>query len=140
MAVFDFGVGLRTNIYVDGLNLYHRALRGTRFKWLDLRKLAEVLFPSDVIQRICYFTALVIFRPNGPGQLERQRTYLRALATLPGFEAHYGDIRPRTKTRPLAHPVPGLPQYVQILDSEEEERGGCELGDAVADRRVQQRL
>lgn len=94
-------------------------MRGTRFKWLDLRTLAEVLFPHDTIQSICYFTALVIFRPNDPGQLERQRTYLRALATLPGFEAHYGDIRPRTKTRPLAEPIPGLPEYVQILDSEE---------------------
>ena len=108
-----------TNFYVDGFNLYYRALRGTPFKWLDLRQLAETLFPNDEIRRICYFTALFDARPNNPGQPERHRMYLRALATLPGFEVHYGVIRPRTKVRRLAEPIPGLPEYVRIMDSEE---------------------
>lgn len=30
-----------TNIYVDGFNLYYRALKYTPFRWLDLRKLAD---------------------------------------------------------------------------------------------------
>lgn len=108
-----------TNFYIDALNLYYRALRGTPFKWLDLRTLAETLFPDDEIRRICYFTALFDARPEDPSQPERQRTYLRALATTAGFEPHYGVIRPRTKTRRLADPIPGLPEYVRILDSEE---------------------
>ncbi len=108
-----------TNFYVDGFNLYYRALRGTPFKWLDLRQLAETLFPNDEIRRICYFTALFDARPNNPGQPERHRMYLRALATLSGFEVHYGVIRPRTKVRRLAEPIPGLPEYVRIMDSEE---------------------
>ncbi len=108
-----------TNFYIDGLNLYYRALRSTPYKWLDLRQLASTLFPDDHIRRICYFTALFDARPEDPNQPERHRTYLRALETIPGFEAHYGVIRPRTKIRRLAEPIPGLPEYVRIQDSEE---------------------
>ena len=46
-----------TNLYIDGFNLYYRALKDTPFRWLDLWKLAETLFPSDSIHRVCYFTA-----------------------------------------------------------------------------------
>ena len=108
-----------TNVYYDGFNLYHRALKGTEFRWLDLRKLAEVLFPGDVICRICYFTALVKPRPGNRGQYSRQGLYLRALATLADLQIYYGDFRPRIINRPLAAPVPGLPGYVDVLDSEE---------------------
>ena len=108
-----------TNFYIDGFNLYYRALRNTQFRWLDLRKLAEMLFPNDDIRRICYFTALLNERSDNPGQPLRQLTYLRALETLPGFEIHYGTFRPRVKTRRLAEPIPGLPEYVRIMDSEE---------------------
>ena len=108
-----------SNVYVDGFNLYNRAVRGTEFKWLDLRKLAEVLFPSDTINRICYFTALLAPRSGDPYQPRRQLVYLRALQTLPGFEAHFGRFQAQTKVRPLAKPVPGLPAYVDVLDSQE---------------------
>ena len=46
-----------TNVYIDGFNLYYRALKDTPFRWLDLRKLAETVFPQDDIHRVCYFTA-----------------------------------------------------------------------------------
>ena len=108
-----------TNLYVDGFNLYNRAVKNTPFKWLDLRKLAATLFPGDDIQRICYFTALVRSRPNDPTQTERQATYLRALGTLPGLEVHLGEFRERIKHRPLASPKPGRPAYVRIRDTEE---------------------
>ena len=35
---------LITNVYIDGFNLYYRALKDTPFRWLDLHKLAETLF------------------------------------------------------------------------------------------------
>ena len=108
-----------TNFYVDGFNLYYRALKDTPFRWLDLRKTAMALFPEDEIKSVHYFTALLNQRPDNPDQPGRQLTYLRALETLPGLEIHYGTFRPRTKTRPLANPVPGLPGYVRILDWEE---------------------
>ena len=108
-----------TNLYIDGFNLYNRAVKKTPFKWLDLRKLAETIFPADDIQRICYFTALVKPRPNDPHQTERQDAYLRALGTLPGLEIHFGEFRERIKHRPLASPKPGRPAYVRIRDTEE---------------------
>ena len=108
-----------TNLYVDGFNLYYRALRRTPFKWLNLRKLAETLFPDDTIHQVCYFTALLDARPDDPGQPRRQLVYLRALATLPGFEPYYGTFRSGTKWRPLAKPVPGLPAQVLVRNSEE---------------------
>ena len=108
-----------TNLYIDGFNLYYRAVRGTPFKWLDFRKLAETLFPGDTISRICYFTALVTPRVNDPNQLRRQLVYLRALRTIPGLEVHEGTFRSRIKRRPLAEPVLGLPNYVRVRDSEE---------------------
>ena len=108
-----------TNLYIDGFNLYYRALKDSLFRWLDLRKLAETLFPQDAINRVCYFTARLDARPGNPAQPQRQQAYLRALATLPGFDAYYGVFRSGVKRRPLAEPLPGLPAHVLIRDSEE---------------------
>ena len=110
---------MRTNIYIDGFNLYYRALKDTPFRWLDLRKLSETLFPQDTINRVCYFTARLDTRPSNPGQPRRQLVYLRALATLPNLYIHYGSFRSGVKRRPLAEPVPGLPTHVLVMDSEE---------------------
>ena len=27
---------MKTNVYIDGLNLYYRAVQGTQYKWLDI--------------------------------------------------------------------------------------------------------
>ena len=110
---------MKTSVYVDGFNLYYRALKGTPFKWLDLRKLAEGLFPHDSINKVCYFTALLDARPNDPGQPRRQLVYLRALATLPELEVYYGTFRSRTGFRPLVEPIAGIPNYVHVKNSEE---------------------
>ena len=108
-----------TSLYIDGFNLYYRALKDTSFRWLDLRKLAETLFPQNEINRVCYFTARLDVRPGNPGQAQRQLIYLRALETLPGFDAYYGVFRSGVKRRPLAEAVPGLPTHVLVRDSEE---------------------
>ena len=108
-----------TNLYIDGFNLYYRALKDTPFRWLDLRRLAETLFPQDSINRVCYFTARLNARPGNPSQRQRQQTYLRALATLPDFDVYDGAFRSGVKRRPLAEPVAGLPRYVLVRDSEE---------------------
>ncbi len=97
--------------YIDGFNLYYRALKDTPFRWLDLRKLAGTLFPQDSINRVCYFTARLDARPGNPSQRQRQQAYLRALQTLPSFDAYYGVFRSGVKRRPLAEPVAGLPPY-----------------------------
>ena len=110
---------MKTNLYIDGFNLYYRALKDTPFRWLDLRQLGEILFPQDEIHRVCYFTARLDARPGNPNQPRRQLTYLRALATLPGLHTYYGVFRSGVKRRPLAQPVAGLPTHVLVRHSEE---------------------
>lgn len=112
-------MAIRTYIYVDGFNLYYRALRGTRFKWLDLTALASSLLSTDNrIDHIRYFTAPVSGKLD-PGQPQRQQTYLRALETTPNLTLHLGSFLTKIKLRPLAHPVSGGPTHVEILNSEE---------------------
>ena len=88
-------------------------------KWLDIYRFAQTLFLGDEIHSVNYFTARIKARPTAPDQPQRQQAYLRALATLPNVEIHYGVYRERTKTRPMANPIPGLPRFVTVLDSEE---------------------
>ena len=106
-----------TNLYIDGFNLYYGALRTTGLLWTDLRKLGEALFPEDTIARICYFTTMV----EGSSARRRQCAYLRALETLDGFEAYYGEFRRNTRMRFLAKPVPGLPDKVEVVETVEKQ-------------------
>ena len=97
-----------SRVYVDGFNLYYGALRGTPFKWLNPVRLTARLLPREwVIDRLRYFTARVSGKldPQAPA---RQQVYLRALATLPEVELHYGRFLAKTAWRPLANlPVAG---------------------------------
>ena len=88
---------MRTNVYVDGFNLYYGATKNTPYKWLDLSKLCSLLLPKDQIQEIKYFTALVKGRPHDPDQPIRQQAYIRALETIPNLSVIYGAF--------LTHPV-----------------------------------
>lgn len=40
---------MRTNVYVDGFNLYYGALRGTPYKWLDIRRMCELLLKKHTV-------------------------------------------------------------------------------------------
>ena len=100
---YDVAVGVRTNVYVDGFNLYYGALKSTPFKWLDLRKLAQgLLHPENEIRRIRYFTAKVTPRDGDPTLTERQAAYLRALGTIPNLEIHFGAFLTNPARLPLA--------------------------------------
>lgn len=83
---------MRTNVYIDGFNLYYGAIKKTIYKWLDLSKLCSLVLPNDQIQEIKYFTALVKGRPHDPMQPIRQQVYLRALKTIPNLSIIYGDF------------------------------------------------
>jgi 6-hydroxy-3-succinoylpyridine 3-monooxygenase len=52
---------MKTIVYVDGLNLYYAALRGTPYKWLDLYALFrdKVLEAGTEVEQIRYYTAPV---------------------------------------------------------------------------------
>ncbi|HKA48848.1 MAG TPA: NYN domain-containing protein [Candidatus Dormibacteraeota bacterium] len=108
-----------TNVYVDGFNLYHGSLRGTAYKWLDLDALCRRLFPRDRINRIRYFTAIVSARSGDPQQPQRQQAYLRALETIPRLTIHRGRYLTHPTRMLLAHPVPGGPVTVEVIETEE---------------------
>jgi uncharacterized LabA/DUF88 family protein len=92
----------QTILYIDGLNFYYGALKGTPNKWLDLEAFGRRLLPKDDIVGIKYFTAKVIDRFPGDRTGERQQAYLRAVRTNPLVEIHLGHFRSDVKWRALA--------------------------------------
>ena len=93
---------LRANLYVDGFNLYYRALKQSRCNWLNLSALAANLLPAYDVRRIKYYTAKIQPNPHDRDQHVRQQIYLRALATLPDVEVHFGSFLTKTKEFPDA--------------------------------------
>ena len=102
------GADVRTRVYVDGFNLYYGALKGTPFKWLDPVRLTALLLPRQYqIDRLRYFTARVSGKLDSRAPA-RQQIYLKALATRPEVDIHYGRFLAKTAWRPLANlPVAG---------------------------------
>lgn len=101
---------MKANVYVDGFNLYYSALR-RRFpdcKWLDVRALAETLFPDDEIGRVQYFAARVIARADDLQEANRQQMYLRALAARE-VEIVLGQFRNGTRWMRRVEPCPNGP-------------------------------
>ena len=116
---------LRTNIYIDGFNLYYSAVRGTSYKWLDLSALCHLLFPNKNIQDIKYFSAKVKASKHDSGAPTRQNSYWRALKTIKNLEIIEGNfVRwPRLMPQfPLAYinnNYSNPPQRVQVERTEE---------------------
>ena len=109
-----------TNVYIDGFNLYYRALRRSpQYKWLDLSKLSQALLPDHQINRIRYFTAIIEERPGDTQQQYRQQVYLRALETIPNLSIHYGQFKTRNVWRRRARANPDLDDPVLVKNTEE---------------------
>lgn len=109
---------MRTAVYIDGFNLYYRALKGTPYRWLDLLALSKQMVKPE--NRIRYFTARV--RPNArkPDQHVRQDAYLQAIkAHIPCLTIHEGQYYQHTVKMPLVNPSPGSPRMVDVIKSEE---------------------
>ncbi len=104
---------MRANIYVDGFNLYYGAVRKTPYKWLNVADMCHMMLPNDDINRIRYFTALVDPRPNDPDQLTRQKTFLRALQTIPNLSIHYGHFLSHVVDMHLAPPASGTARVIK---------------------------
>jgi uncharacterized LabA/DUF88 family protein len=76
----------KTNIYIDGYNLYYSRLKGTAFKWLDLAALFrdQIVMqqdPSAQVISIKFFTAPVkaSYARHGQASEHAQTQYHRAL-------------------------------------------------------------
>jgi 6-hydroxy-3-succinoylpyridine 3-monooxygenase len=120
----------RSIVYIDGFNLYYGALRGGPYKWLNLERYFRLLRSNDCIQKIRYFTAMVV----GP-KAANQQIYLQALATLPLVEVILGKFKAKQiKCVSPQCPLPS-PRY---FSSYEEKRTDvnialCMLNDAQQD-------
>jgi len=94
---------MKTFVYVDGFNLYYGALKGTPYRWLDIKALVESLLrPGHEIEKIKYFTAKVSALPNNPNAPARQDAYIRALRSIPEVEVIYGHFLTNKANRPRA--------------------------------------
>ena len=56
---------------------------------------------------------------SDPQKPQRQRTYWRALSTLPGVSLHQGQFLSHVKSLPLAHRAPHGPETVQVIRTDE---------------------
>lgn len=111
-------MAIRTNVYVDGFNLYYGAVKGTPYKWLDIRKYCELAFPKNEIHEVHYCTAIVKDAPWDPQQSLRQRTFIRALETT-GVQVHYGSFQSNVVSMPLAKKPRRGSRMVEVIKTEE---------------------
>jgi hypothetical protein len=110
---------MRTNVYIDGFNLYYGALKGGAYRWLDVHALARRFLPKHEINRIRYFTARV-----GPGEGDarqplRQQAYLSALETIPCLSIHYGHFLSHPTRMPIHPRPPTGPKTVEVMRTSE---------------------
>ncbi len=108
---------MKINVYIDGFNLYYGAIRNTPYKWLDLLKMSQLLFPNDTINKIKYFSARVSARASDPDQPIRQSTYWRALQTIPNLSIVEGSFLVKPVRMPLANTSPQA--FAQVIKTEE---------------------
>lgn len=121
-------VAMKTVVYVDGFNLYYRALKNTRHKWLNLHALCEASLPKTCnIAGINYYTARVSGSRN-PASPKDQNTYLKALETLPNLHIHLGNFQVTSKSMFLVQPIEFMPpsatpypvpDFVRVVKTEE---------------------
>ena len=79
--------------FVDGFNLYH-AIKAQKhlqkYKWLNLRRLAELFLKSDdKLQKVYYFSALATWNQD---KMKKHRVYIEALKSM-GVEIILGEFR-----------------------------------------------
>ncbi|MBA8989556.1 uncharacterized LabA/DUF88 family protein [Curtobacterium pusillum] len=118
------GASRRAGVYIDGFNLYRRALeQRPECRWLDVRALCELLLPEFDVVLVRYFTANIKFvEGEDPASPARQRAYLRALQTLPGVTLHFGTFRSDRRwmaVSPLVLDEDGAPRTVRVRKIEE---------------------
>lgn len=111
-------------VYVDGFNLFRRALQGRDDrKWLDLEVLCARLLSGFDVGQIRYFTARVRHvERNDPRAPRNQETYLRALGTLPSVSLHFGTFRADKRwmaLSPLELDADGVPRRARVRKIEE---------------------
>lgn len=96
----------RTIVYIDGFNLYYRALKNSHFKWLDIHALCVAALPAPAeIVSINYYTANISSKVSSASAPARQQIYLNALETVPLVTIVKGKFQISDIWVPLKHPI-----------------------------------
>jgi len=113
-------MAMKARVYIDGFNLYYRALKGTPYRRLDLAAFSRAIAPAYQIDRIRYFTANALPKP-GQRVSPDQQTYLRALQTVPNLDIHFGTFLMKKSKGNLLDPHTDQPtgQIVKVQTPEE---------------------
>jgi len=90
-------------VYVDGQNLFRRALKGTPYLWLDVTALCQQVLPRFEVAGVRYFTARVNPAPHDLHAGRRQDAYLAALESSSLVDVHLGRYRKDVLAMPV-HP------------------------------------
>lgn len=108
----------RTIVYIDGFNLYYGCLKGSPFKWLDLKALfSNLLDSSHSIQKIKYYTAHISSREGNNDSRLRQKYYLQAISKFtPELEIHYGHYLTHEINAKVINPPP---KFIKVYKTEE---------------------
>ncbi len=83
-----------TTVYIDGFNFYYGAVKGSKYKWLDLKSLSQNILTKDHrVIKIKYFTARISDRGNSKSST-RQMHYINALKQyIPEISIVYGFFK-----------------------------------------------
>jgi uncharacterized LabA/DUF88 family protein len=106
-------------VYVDAFNFYYGLTKGTPYRWCNLGKLAQLLLPNDSVDVIKVFAAYSKNFPNNPAASQRQKTYLRALSTIPNLEMYTSKFSPAERYFPLSDGLPNKTEMVKVRFSKE---------------------
>lgn len=90
----------RVMVYVDGFNLYFglRSKGWRKHYWLDLAALSRSLLkPDQTLVGVQYFTTRIRANGRNTADMQRQNTYLEALATLPELSLYFGHYLEKKK-------------------------------------------
>jgi hypothetical protein len=94
----------RVVVYVDGFNLYFgmKSKGWRKLYWLNLVALASALLKHDQqLHKVHYFTSRIRSTKNNLPDIQRQTTYLEALACQSGLDrsgsAYLNRFTPRDK-------------------------------------------
>ena len=112
---------MKTNVYIDGFNLYFGCLKGTPHKWLDLASFWRASFPPprNQIHRVRYFTAHVNARTEYPFSSGFGSKSICGHCDHSHLTIHLGSYLEKPTRMPL-HPPPATgPKTVQVMKSEE---------------------
>lgn len=111
-GLLPFGGRMRVTVYIDGFNLYYRALKGTTHKWLDLEALSRAVMPASAsIQAVKYYTAHISGRVDRDAP-KRQHAYLRALSACSLVTIHFGNFLVSQKWAGLVQPPQFRPPFI----------------------------